>query len=216
MSISIQIGRPHILKAVQFIRKHGESTIPVRRKSTKYDVHFDGYKYPPKYLISLAHTFIDGKEWPNIFGGGTEANNFLIARGFEVFNKKTGEQIGVEAIDENEESTFPEGRILYRKHRARERDSKIARLAKNRRLQQTGTLDCDACGFSFSKTYGEIGVGFIEAHHTIPVSQLAGKQKTHINDIALVCSNCHRMLHWTRPWLSIKELRDKLRAVNSQ
>ena len=169
----------------------------------------------PEVFHLLANTFVKGKEWPNVFGGGPEANNFLIARGFDAFTK-TRQRIGVEAIDENEESTFPEGRILYRKHRARERDSKIARLAKNRRLQQTGTLACDACGFTFSKIYGDWGVGFIGGHHTIPISKLAGRRKTYINEIALVCPNCHRMVHWTRPWLTIKGLQKIIHAVNSQ
>jgi hypothetical protein len=211
MSISSEIERVHLLRAIQSLKKLGKKAIPRRRASTRYDVRFEGRKYPPKYLISYAHKFVNGREWPNIFSGGSEANNFLIARKFEVFDKRTGRKVGLEALPEGEESAFPEGRTFYRMHRARERDARITRLAKNRRLRNTGDLACDACGFSFAQTYGEIGIGFIEAHHTIPVSELAGRRKTKINQIALVCSNCHRMLHRKRPWLGIHKLR-KLRA----
>jgi putative restriction endonuclease len=35
----------------------------------------------------------------------------------------------------------------------------------------------------------------IECHHSIPISQMDDNQKTKIQDIIMVCSNCHRMLH---------------------
>nr|WP_309143178.1 HNH endonuclease [Bacillus atrophaeus] len=59
----------------------------------------------------------------------------------------------------------------------------------------------------FFEQYGEIGGDFIEGHHTIPVSELEEGQKTKIDDIALVCSNCHKMLHRRRPWLTKEELK---------
>ncbi|UZW66371.1 hypothetical protein OC195_21405 [Priestia flexa] len=34
--------------------------------------------------------------------------------------------------------------------------------------------------------------------------------ETKVEDIALVCANCHRMLHRQRPWLSISELKQLL------
>jgi len=50
------------------------------------------------------------------------------------------------------------------------------------------------------KVYGELGRGFIEAHHTIAVSELYRGAKTKAKDIALLCPNCHRMVHRRRPW----------------
>lgn len=58
--------------------------------------------------------------------------------------------------------------------------------------------------------YGEIGTGYIEGHHTIPISDMNENRKTKIDDIVLVCSNCHRMLHRKRPWLSIDDLKEIL------
>ncbi len=110
-------------------------------------------------------------------------------------------------VDEDEESAFPEGAEKYRMHWARERDPEIARKAKCKRLSETGKLKCEACNFDYSEKYGDRGVGFIEAHHMIPVSQLNGKTKTRIKDLALVCSNCHRMLHRGPPLLSVAELK---------
>ncbi len=54
--------------------------------------------------------------------------------------------------------------------------------------------------------YGVLGEDYIECHHTKPVSEYLVEQSTNINDLILVCSNCHRMLHRKRPWLKKEEL----------
>ncbi len=110
---------------------------------------------------------------------------------------------------EDDESAFPEGKEKFRQHRYLERDGKIVRRAKARRLAETGKLKCEICKFDFNASYGEIGHGFIEAHHKTPVSQLAGTKKTNVEDLALVCSNCHRMLHRGDTVLSIEQLKAK-------
>ena len=65
------------------------------------------------------------------------------------------------------------------------------------------------CGFDFASTYGVLGERFIEVHHIVPLAQ-AGASKTKLTDLVLVCSNCHRMLHRTKPWISASQLRDRL------
>jgi 5-methylcytosine-specific restriction protein A len=55
---------------------------------------------------------------------------------------------------------------------------------------------------SFEKIYGEIGKNFIEAHHLIPLSALGFKEKRSYSgrDCAVLCCNCHRMIHrWREP-----------------
>lgn len=57
-------------------------------------------------------------------------------------------------------------------------------------------LACKVCGFNFNDFYGEHGMGYIEVHHLKPVSTLATATKLcPENDMTVVCSNCHRMLH---------------------
>jgi hypothetical protein len=41
--------------------------------------------------------------------------------------------------------------------------------------------------------------------------QEAVGQKTRLADLALLCANCHRMIHARRPWLTLDELRGLLR-----
>lgn len=57
-------------------------------------------------------------------------------------------------------------------------------------------LACKICGFNFSDSYGDHGMGFIEVHHLKPVSTLNTPTKVcPENDMIVVCANCHRMLH---------------------
>lgn len=101
-----------------------------------------------------------------------------------------------------------EGRELLRLHRTRERKPRLAARKKRQVLNQTGRLACEACGFDFAAEYGELGVGFAECHHTQPLAQ-AGERQTALGDLAVVCANCHRMLH-RRPWRTVAQLRELL------
>ncbi|MBU8694127.1 HNH endonuclease [Bacillus altitudinis] len=111
---------------------------------------------------------------------------------------------------QEEEEYFPEGKLLFRLHKNRERDSNLVKKFKEKALIK-GELHCSVCGFDFYKTYGEIGKGFIECHHTVPISKYDfNGGKTKLSDLILVCSNCHRMLHRRRPWLTVQELKKLL------
>lgn len=109
-------------------------------------------------------------------------------------------------LDEVQGYSVKEGRVSYRYHRTLERDRKVVALRKSNALKQHGQLECEACGFDFVATYGERGYGFIEAHHTNPVHAMQEGDETSPEDLALVCSNCHRMIHKAKPWLTIEQL----------
>jgi 5-methylcytosine-specific restriction protein A len=115
------------------------------------------------------------------------------------------------AIPEADEDDIEadEGRLLTRLHRVRERDRRLVERKKATVLAKQGSLPCEVCGFDFAIIYGELGERFIEAHHILPLAQ-AGATKTRPSDLALVCSNCHRMLHRAKPWLSPAQLRGRL------
>jgi len=122
---------------------------------------------------------------------------------------RTNEEVTFVATDEEEE--FPEGRILFRAHRSRERKRALVERAKRLALRNYGHLACQACGFDFEVTYGAPGQGFIECHHLLPVSHIRPGTRTRVTDIALLCSNCHRMVHRRRPWLSMEQLTSLVR-----
>jgi predicted HNH restriction endonuclease len=97
-----------------------------------------------------------------------------------------------------------EGAGVLKTHLRRERSRHLIDKFK----AALSTCACTICGFNFALCYGEIGRGFIEAHHIVPVSELKPGSKSSVNDLVPVCSNCHRMLH--RGNLSIAELRLRL------
>lgn len=111
------------------------------------------------------------------------------------------------AVVEFDEAEAPEGRVLTRTHRYRERNPKIVEDKKSKVFDETGALLCETCQFDFDRHYGSRGKGFIECHHTLALSKLEPGHKTKLDDLALVCSNCHRMIHRKAPWLSISELK---------
>ncbi|TCW35647.1 putative restriction endonuclease [Laceyella sacchari] len=103
---------------------------------------------------------------------------------------------------------FPEGKAKLVQHITRERNPRVIKLAKEIfKANHDGRLFCEVCGFDFYEFYGAIGEDYIEGHHTIPVSELKNGHMTKVEDIALVCSNCHRMLHRKRPWLTKEQLK---------
>lgn len=130
----------------------------------------------------------------------------LEKRQFESLYSLVQEQ--VTDVDYGDDSEFPEGKETERKHKARERNQALIKRVKASFKQKHGKLYCQVCDFSFYDKYGEIGDDFIEAHHIIPLSELKGEEKTNPRDIALVCSNCHRMLHRKRPWLKRENLKN--------
>ncbi|MDR2204994.1 MAG: HNH endonuclease [Flavobacteriaceae bacterium] len=114
----------------------------------------------------------------------------------------------IEPIDLTEDDLgFPEGKKLLREHIQRERNPKLVKEAKRKFKEKHGKLFCEICEFCFNQKYGKIGEDFIEAHHTKPISDLQPGEKTKIDELVMVCSNCHRMLHRKRPWLHKDELK---------
>ncbi len=112
------------------------------------------------------------------------------------------------SAEQDEEASSPEGRVLYRLHRARERNASLAKKKKASVLRASGSLECEACGFVFAEVYGSLGEGFIECHHNVPLSELKPNASTRLSDLSLVCSNCHRMLHRGNNTRALDSLRE--------
>ncbi len=61
--------------------------------------------------------------------------------------------------------------------------------------------------FSLCGAYvAALGEGFCEVHHLVPLSASAESVTTTLNDLAVLCSNCHRIIHRSTPMLSVAEL----------
>lgn len=96
--------------------------------------------------------------------------------------------------------------------------TRYERDPKNRQdaIKIHGTV-CQGCGFDFEKTYGEIGKGYIEVHHTKPLHKENGSIEVNPEtDLICVCANCHRIIHRRKDKvLALKELQKLLLANKS-
>ena len=100
-----------------------------------------------------------------------------------------------------------EGAVIYKLHKFRERDLSIVIRKKDSVFAKEGKLLCEACQFDFNLQYGELGFKYIECHHRTPLAEFTSTTKTTLQDLALVCSNCHRMLHRTTNSFSVEGLK---------
>jgi len=103
----------------------------------------------------------------------------------------------------------PEGALLLTQHLVRERDPRLRR-EKLRQVAKAGQpVACEVCGFDFGAVYGSLGNGYIEVHHRLPL-HASGPRSTKLTDRVLLCSNCHRMIHRSKDWLTSEQLREHL------
>lgn len=100
--------------------------------------------------------------------------------------------------------TFFEGNGMVRTHLRVERNRKLAEKVKKLK-----GFRCEVCDLDFSEKYGVLGKDFIEAHHLTPFALLKGKPiplDPRI-DFAVLCANCHRMIHRMKNPADISGLR---------
>jgi 5-methylcytosine-specific restriction protein A len=116
----------------------------------------------------------------------------------------------IEDDETSDTDSVREGQILYKLHKVRERDRKIITAKKTKVLKETGSLKCEACKFDFEETYGKLGKGYIECHHLIPLANFQVNKETKLEDLALLCSNCHKMIHKDLSISTIEDLKLRL------
>ncbi|MFG1795614.1 HNH endonuclease [Nocardia sp. NPDC049149] len=121
------------------------------------------------------------------------------------FDASPSENVAVDiAFPEGVE--FREGRLLATRYFRRERDRRLRSRKIAKFLETADRVRCEVCGFDFEASYGEHGAGYIECHHVVPL-HVSGETKTTLSDLILLCSNCHRMIHYRPQWLHPDELR---------
>ncbi|HDR4441262.1 hypothetical protein BK720_01030 [Bacillus thuringiensis serovar brasilensis] len=83
------ISKDNIINAIYSLDRNG---IHPKRMSTKFELLFNGKRYPPKEVLREAN-YIANKDELWKFGGGDESNNFLIKSGFDIVLKGKNEKI---------------------------------------------------------------------------------------------------------------------------
>ncbi|MBN3791803.1 HNH endonuclease [Burkholderia sp. Ac-20353] len=107
-------------------------------------------------------------------------------------------------VDDQQSALEGDKRLVT--HLRRERRRHIVEKKKREVIQATGRLCCEACGFDFKEFYGPLGSRFCEVHHRVPLHKAEGLVETILDDLAIMCSNCHRIIHRSNPMLSVEGL----------
>ena len=108
--------------------------------------------------------------------------------------------------DDDSGSVGREGNTTAVVSRRRERSPRLRAAA----LRIHGYA-CQVCGFSFEEVYGKWGRDFAEVHHMqeLSTAPAEGLEVNPARDLAVVCSNCHSMIHRkAERALTLDELRD--------
>jgi hypothetical protein len=86
-------------------------------------------------------------------------------------------------------------RVLFLRHRQREQRLRNAKIRAV--LRSTGRLKCEvaACSFDFEEVYGVLGQEYAHVHHLRPLAAQDSSRRTGLDDLAIVCPNCHAMIH---------------------
>jgi len=99
-----------------------------------------------------------------------------------------------------------EGRRRLVLHLQRERNQTVVRNKK----KQAASFDCEVCGFSFGRAYGRAASDYCEVHHLLPLSDVEDRTRTRIDDLAILCANCHRVVHLQNPPYTLNQVKSML------
>lgn len=117
--------------------------------------------------------------------------------------------------DDDADEVFKEGQFTTRMHKTRERSRRIRkRLLKSKR--KSGPLSCDLCGAQSPTADTRYEDAMFEGHHIVPIAQ-SFTRETRLKDMALLCANCHRLIHRViskeKKWLGVAEVRAHLKTL---
>jgi 5-methylcytosine-specific restriction protein A len=104
--------------------------------------------------------------------------------------------LGSVFVDDEISAFEGEERIALIRHRKREQKLRNAKF-KQAKENNRGRLICEVpgCGFDFELVYGELGKDFAHIHHLNPLADKSSPSLTRLDDLVVVCANCHAMIH---------------------
>jgi len=160
-------------------------------------------KLGPLYQVgSICSLFYSAENIPNDEVLKEDLINILGV--YFILTSRENQLFNSNELEDDEAGLEYENLKKVRTHKRIERNKKLSEKVKKLK----GCI-CEACGFNFEKEYGELGKGFIEAHHLTPIHKLVGEKVAldPIKDFSVLCANCHRMIHRSEFVSEVNEFR---------
>jgi len=124
---------------------------------------------------------------------------------------KLGPMPKLPAIEQSEVQSVLEGKLRLRIHYSRERSSQ--RKHKLEDFQKThGQIFCEACGESGERYEINKQESIFEVHHILPLAIAEDQVITKLDDLAVLCANCHRAIHSLSPLPNIEQFKTFMKA----
>ena len=121
--------------------------------------------------------------------------------GYKIVSKSNKDKEQLKNYTE-EDKKWVEGKPRLVKHLKKERASGLAKAKKDSFLSIHGYLFCERCKVNPKEVYGPFGESCLEVHHCkTTVSRMDKDHVTDLEDLQVLCANCHRIVH--------KELREQ-------
>ncbi|MDI7775873.1 HNH endonuclease [Asticcacaulis sp. EMRT-3] len=193
---------------------------PLHRGSNDMEPYGDGKNYRFKKSLTeneMLQAFTEKYPRSCGFGVYNSGDIYDVNRAYNfisnIINLVSTLSIDMESDLFVEEFGVSEGeKIAHKRSEKIKRNSKIIRRKKASTMESYGQLACEVCNFDFRKKYGELGDSFAEVHHLKPIAENTTATITKLDDLAIVCANCHRMLH-RKNLLSIDKLKQLISAA---
>ncbi len=119
------------------------------------------------------------------------------------------------SASEDESTELVSSDVFFEDTRKKKKHERIERnQSLSKKVKSIHGYTCQACGFNFEDFYGPSGKGFIEAHHLIPISSIINQQVSldPKSDFAVLCANCHRMIHKLNTPNNLELLKNEIQA----
>lgn len=196
---------PRVKALSELLRAFPHHSVAARKKSFR---NLDGVAFKLQNIRQVATgkglgnvSRIDREVWDELGRdpGRVKYLAGLIRANVEIAGRLS-EELGADDV-------FLEGKIVTEVHVRRERDPRLRKRLVGKR-RKDGGLSCDICRCTPPSKASQLHEAVYEVHHLVPLS--AGQERTtRLEDLALLCANCHRMIHCAiaqaKRWLSIAE-----------
>jgi 5-methylcytosine-specific restriction protein A len=109
--------------------------------------------------------------------------------------------IGIEDVDADVSASEGEAvDVISRRYERRPVNREICLSVRGHR--------CYCCNMDFGEVYGPLADGYIEVHHTTLASEMGPGYKINpVTELVPVCSNCHSVVHLSKPARTVDEVK---------